>query len=74
MVTKLILFYRTLTRQLQLSAKQRWSLTKGAYKAAEHIEPDHFFVAAPVDSGYPMTNGIDVVSLDELIKEIKEVL
>lgn len=67
----LILSFPNKTIAIECKATVAPSLTKGAYKAAEDIEPDHFFVAAPVDSGYPMTNGIDVVSLDELIKKIR---
>jgi len=68
----LVLSFQDKTFAIECKATVAPSLTKGAHNAAEDIDPDHFFVAAPVTSGYPMTNGIDVVSLDELITKIVE--
>lgn len=50
------------------------SVTKGTYKAVKDIDADHLFVAAPVDSGYPLKEGVDVASLTELIDKIKAVV
>lgn len=46
------------------------TLTRGNYSAIETIKPDHVFVAAPVDRGWPMTKGIEVVSVNELIERL----
>lgn len=47
------------------------ALSASFYKAAEDAEPDHILVAAPVNQGYPMKKGVDVVSLSELTGKIK---
>lgn len=45
-------------------------LQKGFYSAIEDIQPTHSFVAAPVAEGWQMKQGIDVVTLSELIDKI----
>ena len=47
------------------------ALSASFYKAIEDAEPDHILVAAPVNQGYPMKKGVDVVSLSELTGKIK---
>jgi predicted AAA+ superfamily ATPase len=46
-------------------------LTRGNYSAIETIKPDHVFVVAPVDRGWPMSKGVDVVSVNELIERLR---
>jgi hypothetical protein len=41
--------------------------SKGNYYAIDDIKPDRACIVAPVQSGWPITEGFDVVSLDELI-------
>jgi hypothetical protein len=41
-------------------------LTKGNYLAFEDIAPRHTFVVIPSTEGWPLKQGIDVVSLGEL--------
>jgi predicted AAA+ superfamily ATPase len=41
-------------------------LSKGNYSSIEDIAPEHTFVVIPAKNGWPLKNGIDVVSLDEL--------
>lgn len=48
------------------------SLSKGNYNSFEDIAPSHIFIASPVANGWPMKEGIDVVSLDELEVKIRE--
>ena len=43
-------------------------------KAMEDVNPDHLFVVAPVDKGYSMKKGIDVVSLSELTDRLTDLL
>jgi hypothetical protein len=43
---------------------------KGIYQAIEDIKPEHTFVVSPVSKGWPMKQGIDVVSLEELSMQI----
>jgi predicted AAA+ superfamily ATPase len=49
-------------------------LTSGNYASLKDIKPDICFVAAPVPSGYPKEDGIEVVSLHELVSGISELL
>jgi predicted AAA+ superfamily ATPase len=42
------------------------SLSKGNYSALEDIKPDRTFVVIPATHGWPLKNGIDVVSLSEM--------
>jgi len=49
-------------------------LSKGNYHAIEDINPIVTFVVAPVAQGWSLKPNIDVVSLAELIKRIKEIL
>ena len=50
------------------------SLSKGNYHAIEDINPIATFVVAPVDKGWPHKPDIEVVSVAELIKRIKEII
>lgn len=68
----LVLSFPGKTVAVECKATVAPSLTKGMYKAAEDVEPDRLFVAAPVDQGYSIKKDIEVVSLDELIGKIKE--
>ena len=65
-----ILSFPNKTIAVECKASVAPSLNKGSHKAADDIQPDHMFVAAPVETGYPMKEGIDVVSLHELIEQI----
>jgi predicted AAA+ superfamily ATPase len=47
------------------------SLSKGNYNAIEDIAPVHTFVVTPVQNGWMMKPGIDVVSINELEEQIK---
>jgi predicted AAA+ superfamily ATPase len=47
------------------------SLSRGSYNAIEDISPQKTYIVSPVDRGYPMKPGIDVVSLRELILKLK---
>ena len=49
-------------------------LTAGNYSSIEDIKPDICFVAAPIATGYPVKNGIEVVSLNELVSHIGKLL
>jgi hypothetical protein len=49
-------------------------LSAGTYRAIEDIEPDAVFVAAPVDSGYTMSRGVEVVSMAELVIRLGDMM
>ena len=49
------------------------SLSKGNHNAIKDINPLKTFVVAPVDKGWPLKSDIDVVSLAELIRKVKEI-
>lgn len=50
------------------------TLSKGNYNAIEDISPRHVFIVSPIQKGWKMKQGIDVVSLDELEMNIREAL
>lgn len=50
------------------------SLSKGFYFAIEDIYPTHSFIVTPVDEGWPIKKGIDVIGLNELTSKIEEFL
>lgn len=47
-------------------------LSRGNHSAINDIKPVHTFIASPVDKGWSLQNSIDVVSLGELAKCIRE--
>lgn len=49
-------------------------LSSGNYSAIDDIQPEMVFVVAPVESGYPLKPGVEVVSLLELIRRIGEIM
>ncbi len=49
------------------------TLSRGSYLALEDIAPAHLFVVAPVSQGYPVKAGVTVVSLSELVQQIREI-
>jgi len=50
------------------------SLSKGNYNAIEDIAPKKVFVVSPIEKGWMMKEGIELVSLNELEEKIKEVI
>jgi hypothetical protein len=46
------------------------ALSKGNYLAFEDIAPKHTFVVIPSNHSWAMSQGIDVVSLQELKKQL----
>ncbi len=58
------------TYTIECKATVAPSVSKGFYKAAEDIQPDKQFIAAPVSKSYSMKKGIEVVSLSDLIQEL----
>lgn len=47
------------------------SFSKGNYYALEDIQPNHTFAVCPTSKGWPMSPGIDVVSLAELVERLR---
>jgi len=56
---------------IECKAAKSPSLNRGNYSAIDTIKPDHVFVVAPVDKGWHMSKGIDVVSVNELIERLR---
>jgi len=48
------------------------TLSKGNHIAIEDIQPKHTFVVTPSSESWPMSEGIDVVSLSELINRLSK--
>jgi predicted AAA+ superfamily ATPase len=49
------------------------SLSRGTYTALEDLKPGKTLIACPIESGYPVQNNIEVVSLLEMITRIGEI-
>lgn len=45
-------------------------LSRGAYTAIEYLKPEFTFIVSPVEKGYSVRKGIDVVSLEEMVERI----
>lgn len=50
------------------------TLTKGNHISINDIKPNYTFIASPVKNGWPINNKIDIVSISELTKRVKEIL
>ncbi len=50
------------------------TLSKGNYNAIEDVNPIRTFVACPVEKGWPMKQGIDVVAIGELENRIMSII
>lgn len=55
---------------IECKASYSPSLSKGNYQAYLDIEPKHTLVVSPLDKGWSMKEGIDVVSLNEMKDKI----
>lgn len=55
---------------IECKASYSPSLSKGNYIAIEDIHPEHTFVVTPSSESWPMSKGIDVVSLSGLIEKL----
>jgi predicted AAA+ superfamily ATPase len=56
---------------LECKASYTPKLSKGNYLAIEDIAPKHTFVITPNSNSWSMKKGIDIVSLQELSKQLK---
>ena len=59
---------------IECKATMSPSLTKGAYSAIEDVEPLLTLIVAPVEKGYPLNDRVKIVSLDDMVIEMKEAL
>jgi predicted AAA+ superfamily ATPase len=69
-----ILSFPDSTIAIECKASVAPTLSKGTYKALEDVNPDQLFVVAPIDTGYSMKEGIDVVSLSELVERVTDLM
>ena len=70
----ILITHRQKTLAIECKASLSPALSSSFHKAAEDVKPHHILVAAPVNLGYPMKKGIDVVSLSELTGKVKNLL
>jgi hypothetical protein len=52
---------------IECKSSQKPSLAKGNYLAIDDISPKETFVVAPINQGWSLKPGIEVVSLTELL-------
>ena len=67
-----LLFLPGVMLAVECKASLAPSLSKGSYTAIEDLNPKHTFVVSPVEKGYSVKKGIDVVSLEELVDNIRQ--
>lgn len=68
----IVMLYKNLVFAIECKNSMAPSLTKGSFNAIDDIQPKHTYVVAPTDKGWPMKQGIDVVSIGELISQLQE--
>ena len=69
----LIVFHEQLIA-LECKAGLSPSLSRGTFAAIDDLRPQHTYIVSPVEKGYSMKKGIDVVSIDELIAKVSTIL
>ena len=65
--------YQNKTLALECKSTTSPSLSKGNYLALQDFAPDRTYVVSPIEHGWPMKQGIDVVSLKELVDGIRQI-
>ena len=68
-----IIHYKNLVFAVECKASQAPKPTKGFYSAIEDIRPDHTFIVSPINEGWALSKDVDVVSISEVIKRLKEI-
>lgn len=56
---------------IECKAGNHPKLSRGNWNAIEDINPNHVFIAAPVEKGWPVSENVNVVNITELIAAIK---
>jgi len=59
---------------IECKASKAPSLTRGTYTAIDDLKPEHTFIVAPVEKGYSHRKNLDIVSLDEIIIRLKDLI
>jgi predicted AAA+ superfamily ATPase len=72
--TDFVLKIRNMVFAVECKASYSPVLSKGNHYAFEDIAPKHAFVVIPAAGGWSMKQGLDVVSLHELKKQIDELI
>jgi len=57
---------------IECKASKAPALSRGAYAAIVDLKPETTLIVSPVAKGYTSGKGIDVVSLDDMVKKIRE--
>jgi uncharacterized protein len=55
---------------VECKASKSPMLSRGAYTAIEYLKPEFTFIVSPVEKGYSVRKGIDVVSLEEMVERV----
>jgi len=57
---------------IECKASKAPALSKGTFTGIDDLKPQYTFIVSPVEKAYPFKKGIDVVTLDEVVKRIGE--
>lgn len=66
----IVMRYLNKTYAIECKVNQQPKLTRGAWNAIEDIKPDYTFIVAPVKESWSVKEGVDVVSIVDLIERI----
>lgn len=68
----IVMHYKNLVFAIECKNSMAPSLSRGFYNAIDDIQPKHSFVVAPTDKGWSMKQEIDIVSMVELISQLRD--
>jgi len=70
----IILTYRGKLIAVECKASTSPVLTSGTYSAIDDIKPDATIVVSPVENGWPLKPGIEVLNISSAIEKVKQLL
>ena len=68
----LVLEYGQQTIAIEIKASTAPTLAKGAHTAVEDLNPDQFWIIAPVNDSYPLRNGATVFPIIEALERLSD--
>lgn len=57
---------------IECKASAAPTVTRGFWKAIEDVQPQQVYVVAPVNQGYPLREGVEVMPLDALVAALQQ--
>jgi predicted AAA+ superfamily ATPase len=67
----IVMHYMNKVYAIECKVNQQPKLTRGAWNAIEDIKPDYTFIVAPVKESWSVKEGVDVVTMDDLVERVQ---